>query len=100
MQDWVRATEALVEMGRAGLAPSGGSARKWRLASAAIEEIDIDVDEDSYNNYNNYNMLTEEAGMALGDEDGGGGSGAGSRWDDGGERDDVFTEGGEEEEQR
>lgn len=48
VQDWVRATEALVEMGEAGLAPSAKSARQWRLASAAIEEIDIDLGEDSY----------------------------------------------------
>lgn len=40
------ATEALVEMGEAGLAPSSSSARKWRLANAAIEEIDIEVNED------------------------------------------------------
>lgn len=40
------ATEALVEMGEAGLAPSSSSARKWRLANAAIEEIDIEMDED------------------------------------------------------
>lgn len=46
VQDWVRATEALVEMGEAGLAPSSSSARKWRLANAAIEEIDIEVNED------------------------------------------------------
>ncbi|CAM9457142.1 unnamed protein product, partial [Laminaria digitata] len=91
--DWVRATEALVEMGKAGLAPSAGSARKWRLATAAIEEIDIDVDEDSYN------MLREEAGAALGDGGPDGGGGSGSRWIDGGERRGVF-EGGEEEQQR
>lgn len=46
-QDWVRATEALVEMGDVGLAPSAKSARQWRLASAAIEEIDIELDEDA-----------------------------------------------------
>ena len=40
------ATQALVEMGEAGLAPSSSSARKWRLANAAIEEIDIEVNED------------------------------------------------------
>lgn len=40
------ATEALVEMGEAGLAPSSSSARKWRLANAAIEEIDIELNED------------------------------------------------------
>lgn len=44
-QDWVNATKALVEMGEAGLTPSARSTRKWRLASAAIEEIDLDVDE-------------------------------------------------------
>ncbi|CAN0131462.1 unnamed protein product, partial [Hapterophycus canaliculatus] len=44
--DWVRATEALVEMGEAGLAPSSGSARKWRLATAAIEETELELDED------------------------------------------------------
>lgn len=42
----MRATKALVEMGEAGLAPSSSSARKWRLANAAIEEIDIEVNED------------------------------------------------------
>ncbi|CAM9103327.1 unnamed protein product [Ascophyllum nodosum] len=49
--DWVSATEALVEMGNAGLAPSARSTRQWRLASAAVEEIDIDVDEDSRGDY-------------------------------------------------
>lgn len=45
-QDWVRATEALMEMGKAGMAPSAKYARQWRLASAAIEEIDIGTDDD------------------------------------------------------
>lgn len=42
----MKATEALVEMGAAGLTPSALSTRQWRLASAAIEEVDLDMDED------------------------------------------------------
>lgn len=50
-QDWVSATEVLVEMGEAGLTPSARSTRQWRLASAAIEEIDLDVDEGPGDDY-------------------------------------------------
>lgn len=35
-----------MEMGKAGMAPSAKYARQWRLASAAIEEIDIGADDD------------------------------------------------------
>lgn len=45
-QDWVRATEELVDMGRAGLTPSARSARQWRLASAVIEETGIELEDD------------------------------------------------------
>lgn len=48
VQDWVRATEELVDMGRAGISPSARSARQWRLASAAIEETEIDVEDDDF----------------------------------------------------
>lgn len=51
-----------MEMGEAGLAPSSSSARKWRLANAAIEEIDIEVNED---------YMPREAGEEE-DEKGGG----------------------------
>ncbi|CAM9403008.1 unnamed protein product [Discosporangium mesarthrocarpum] len=43
--DWVSATKALVDMSKDGLVPSKRSARQWRLASAALEEVDLDVDE-------------------------------------------------------
>ncbi|CAN0510177.1 unnamed protein product [Ectocarpus sp. 12 AP-2014] len=84
--DWVSATEALVEMGEAGLAPTAGSARKWRLANAVIEEIDIEVDED---------YVPRE-----GEEADDGMQGAGSRWDDRGARQGDGFEGREEEAQR
>lgn len=65
-QDWVRATQALVEMGAAGMAPSAKYARQWRLASAAIEEIDIGADAD----IDDYRILSRDGG------DGGGRLGA------------------------
>ncbi|CAM9244927.1 unnamed protein product [Choristocarpus tenellus] len=46
--DWVGATKTLVDMSKDGLAPSSMSVRQWRLASAAIEEIDLDVNEYDY----------------------------------------------------
>lgn len=47
-QDWLRATEELVDMGRVGHVPSARSARQWRLASAAIEETDMMDDDDDF----------------------------------------------------
>lgn len=74
----MRATEALVEMGEAGLAPSSGSARKWRLATAAIEETELELDEDY--------MPGEEGEGGTEDEDGEQGVGGGRRWSGGGPR--------------
>lgn len=85
-QDWVSATEALVEMGQAGLAPTSLSARKWRLASAAIEEIDIGVDED-------LNVVGDEERVSEGDaEQLEERSDRGRRWNDGGSRKSVVDE--------
>lgn len=69
-------------MGQAGLAPSARSARKWRLASAAIEETDIDITEDA-----DEVPPREEAKMAGGSgEENPEEYGGGSRWSDGGAR--------------
>lgn len=84
-QDWVRATEALVEMGEAGLAPTSGSARKWRLATAAIEETELELDEDY--------MPGEDERGGTEEEDGGEEVGGGGRLSDDG----ASTRGGSEE---